>query len=802
MYYKHKHYLLLIFLLLYTSTYSQKIIVLDLETNLPVSNVMVFYETETSLTCSDDNGVVDISDFKKNAQLWFKHPAYELYALSIQKQLPQSVSLCPKIFALDEFVVSASRSQESKKHIPYFLKTVQPRSIEYKNASTAADILSGSGYVAVQKSQSGGGSPILRGFEANRVLLVIDGIRMNNAIYRSGHLQNSITIDPYVLENTEILFGPSSVMYGSDALGGVVRYFSKHPILSNEAMPKVTVGASLQTMSASSSSKANIHMNVGFKKWASLSSFTYSHFGDIKMGENRSSNIPDDWGKVFHYAKRIDGRDSMMTNSNPSVQPYTGYQQHDLLQKFKFTPSPNHSLIFNVQYSTSSNINRFDALNDYKDNYLKYAQYYYGPQERLLTSTHSSYTKETRWFSSINTILAYQKIKESRYSRKFNNNHKLSQEEYLDAYSLNVDLVKKLNPSSKINYGAEILFNDMASHGKYTNIETGANTPATSRYPNGGSFFQSYAIYLNYHKKLNPKLNTNAGIRFGFFRYNSVFKADELFTPLVNDLVMSNRAPSASIGMVYLPHTSWKLSAVIASGYRVPNVDDYGKIRAKNDEISMPNPFLKPEYAVNAELSAEKSLCKENLTINVTLYNTWLHDAIVREYYNYQGNDSIEYDGDMYRMYINNNQQKAIVKGISAGLQAQAFHNVSLSATINYTHGQVRSTDEPMGHISPTFGKLALHYRHKNFKAEFYMHYQGEKKYEDMSPYGEDNEDEGTPDGFPAWQSYNLATQYQLSDTFTLQASVENILDRYYKTFASGISSPGRNIVLSLSGRF
>lgn len=625
---------------------------------------------------------------------------------------------------------------------------------------------------------------------------------MNNAIYRSGHLQNSITIDPYVLENTEILFGPSSVMYGSDALGGVVRYFSKDPILSNNDLTELSVESSIQSMSASNSTKANIHINAGFKHWASLSSFTYSDFGDIKMGKNKSSNVPDNWGKVFHYAQRINGIDSMITNKDPYTQPYTGYQQYDLLQKFKFATSRNHAVIFNFQYSTSSNINRFDALNDYKNNTLKYAQYYYGPQERLLTSAQSKYNKETQWFSSINTIVAYQKIKESRYSRKFNNTNRLSQEEHLEAYSLNLDLVKKLNASSKINYGAEILFNDMSSHGKYTHIETGEHSTASSRYPNGGSFFQSYAIYLNYHKNLHEKVNINTGIRFGYFKYNSTFKADKLFTPIVSNLIMDNKAPSASMGMVYLPRDSWKLSAVIASGYRVPNVDDYGKIRAKNDEISMPNPFLKPEYAFNAELSAEKSFYNENFIVNLTLYNTWLHDAIVREYYNYQGSDSIEYDGDMYRMYINSNQQKAIIKGLSAGMQAQPFHNISVSATLNYTHGQVSSTGEPMGHITPIFGKVTVHYRHKNFKTEFYMHYQGEKKYKDMSPYGEDNEDEGTPGGFPAWQTFNLATQYQLHNAVTIQASVENILDRHYKTFASGISSPGRSLILSLTGRF
>ena len=794
--------LIFIVLIIHITSYAQKIKVFDAETRMPVSNVIVFDESESNIAGTNDDGIVNISIFKNKHSLWFKHPGYELYFLTRDKTTPKVIYIYPKIFALDEFVVSASRTPESKRNIPYFLETIRPRSIEFKNAPTSADILTASGYVSVQKSQSGGGSPVLRGFEANRVLLAIDGVRMNNAIYRSGHLQNSITIDPNILDKTEILFGPSSVIYGSDALGGVVSYYTKDPVLSNDTTVLMSCEASVQTMSASKSKKTNININAGFNNWASLTSFTYSDFGNIKMGQNRSDGADNDWGKIFHYAKRINGKDSMMMNSDPNTQTNTSYRQYDLLQKFKIETSDNHALILNMQYSTSSNISRFDQLNDYKGDYLKFAQYYYGPQNRLFISANSKYQKNTKWFTSLNTILAYQKIKESRFSRKFNITDRLSQEEFLDIYSLNMDFVKEVNTRNKINYGVEILFNDMDSKGKFTDIETNKTFNAPSRYPNGGSFFQSYSLYFNYNKKFNKKFSINTGARFGYFRYNSTFIEDDVFSPIITDLVMENKAPSASLGLVYLPHNTWKISAVLASGYRVPNVDDYGKIRAKNDEISVPNPFLKPEYAFNAELSATKSFYDDNMVFNLTMYHTWLHDAIIREYVAIEGKDSIAYDGDMYRTYFNNNQHKAIIRGLSAGIHAQPFHNLSINGTINYTYGEVKTTGEPMGHITPVFGKLSSNYRHKYFKIEFYLNYQGKKNSEDMSPYGEDNEDEGIDNSFPAWHTYNIAAQYQLFDSVMLQASVENIMDKHFKTFASGISAPGRNLILSLTGRF
>lgn len=786
----------------FKTSLAQKINIFDKETHLPISHVVVFNELESKLSVSNNNGIVDLSDFSNSESLWFNHPGYELYHLSTKQTNQKSIFLTPKIFTLDEFVVSATRAEENKKNIPYFLETVSPKNLQFNNAQTSADILTSSGYVSVQKSQGGGGSPTLRGFEANRVLLVMDGVRMNNAIYRSGHLQNSITIDPAILEKTEILFGPSSVIYGSDALGGVISYFSKTPMLSRSHAAQITSEANLQTMSASNTFKSNININAGFKRWASLTSFTYSNYGDIKMGRSRPKGTnPADWGKVFYYSKRINGKDSMMINKNPNIQPNTGYKQYDVLQKFKFDSSPNHSIIFNSQFSTSSNISRFDQLNDYKDDLLKFSEYYYGPQNRVFLSANSQYKKESKLFSSIHTIIAYQNIRESRFSRKFNNLNKLSQKEKLNIYSLSMDVVKYFSNRNKLNYGTEIIFNDIHSNALYTNIKNNTKSGATTRYPNGGSFFQSYAFYINYTRKLSDRLSANGGMRMGYYQYNSTFKKDEFFTPIISDLVTRNGAPSGSIGMVYQPRNEWKISSIIATGYRVPNVDDYGKIRAKNEEISLPNPSLKPENAYNLELSVTKSFNDETLVLNLTLFNTWLHDAIVRSYYSHEGKDSILYDGDYYRMFTNVNANKAIIKGLSAGASFQPTNNLSINASFNYTQGKIISTNEPLGHITPVFGKIGTIYRYQKFRTEIYLNYQGTKKMVDMSTYGEDNEEEGTLNGFPAWYTINIATQYRITNALKVQASVENILDRHYKTFASGISAPGRNIILSLACR-
>ena len=135
---------------------------------------------------------------------------------------------------LDEVVISANKSEDKKSDLIQQINVISSKDISFMNAQSTATLIENTGNAFVQKSQAGGGSIAIRGFEASRVVLMIDGVRMNNLIYRAGHLQNIITIDNNILDRIEILNGPSSTIYGSDALGGVVSMYTRQPILSKD----------------------------------------------------------------------------------------------------------------------------------------------------------------------------------------------------------------------------------------------------------------------------------------------------------------------------------------------------------------------------------------------------------------------------------------------------------------------------------------------------------------------------------------------------------------------------------------
>jgi len=187
---------------LFTSvSFGQQITVRDGETNEILSDVAVFNDSRDKSTISDLNGNVDLELFSNEKKIYFQLLGYSLLELYLDDIEDESIVLLyQESQNLDEVILSVARSASSVNQIAEKVSVIKSEDLFISSPSSGAEMLELSPGVRIQKSQGGGGSPIIRGFEANRVLIVVDGVRMNNAIYRSGHLQNSITIDPSNIE--------------------------------------------------------------------------------------------------------------------------------------------------------------------------------------------------------------------------------------------------------------------------------------------------------------------------------------------------------------------------------------------------------------------------------------------------------------------------------------------------------------------------------------------------------------------------------------------------------------------------
>ncbi|HEX5624465.1 MAG TPA: TonB-dependent receptor [Saprospiraceae bacterium] len=700
---------------------------------------------------------------------------------------------------LDEVVISANKMGTRRSDLPVQSLSIQSSAIEFENPSTSADLMGSTGEIAVQKSQQGGGSPILRGFEANKVLLVVDGVRMNNAIYRGGHLQNIITADASVMEKTEVIFGPASVLYGSDALGGVIHFMTKKPKLAISKPFEIRGNAQLKFATANREKAAQWQLNLGKKKWASFTGLSYSDYGDLRQGAVRNP-FYGDWGKRKYYAARIDDRDTMLVNKRDNLQKSSGYRQYHLLQKFLWKPSDPVRHILNLQYSTSSDIPRYDRLNEVDGSgKLRHAQWYYGPQERLLAGY--TYTREThaKWADQLDITTAYQFIEESRHNRRFGNPMLQHRTEQLNIFSLNADLSKKI-ATHGIQYGGEFNFNALKSSAFQEDLILRTRSALDTRYPDGGSEMWSAGAYVAHQWKPNDRFVLHDGLRLNYTALNARFE-DSLFFPFpFREIAQSNRSVNGSIGMVYKAFEHLHFTTHLSSGFRAPNIDDLAKIfESVTGQIVVPNPELKPEQVYNLDLGIQWQ--GNTLTeFGVSAYYTNYRNVITVQNSRFNGADSIWFDGVLSRVTTQANAAKAYLYGGQAKMNLEFNTQWSMNAVINYSYGRIAtdSTDYPLDHIPPVFGKTALQFDHQKWKMECSVLYHGWKRLEDYNLIGEDNFQYATSEGSPSWWTLNVKASYAMHRNLQLQLALENIFDQYYRVFASGISAPGRNFMVSV----
>lgn len=711
---------------------------------------------------------------------------------------------------LQEVVVSVNRDRIHKINSPQHIVNIPKSLIDYANQQNTADLLMSTGQIAVQKSQQGGGSPILRGFEASRILLVVDGIRMNNLIYRNGHLQNSITTDQFILNNVEIINGPSSLNYGSDALGGTILFNTQAPRLSENPSGHLFDGnAAIRYGSANQEGTVHLDLNYGTSKFASLTSVTFSHFGDLRAGTNRNPFLPenDSYQQSLIYTKLHTGADDeAVINNKPELQKRSGYLQYDLLQKFLFQPSSDSKHTLNFQLSNATGINRYDRLNVTEkvgdELRPKFAEWYYGPQFRLMTAYHYD-GKNQLGADKIHVGVAYQKVKESRHDRKFRKKELYHTWEDVDIVTLNSDWIKYLG-SHKIHAGIDGTLSFLRSTATEENVVTGEKLPYTTRYPDGDNSMHTLEAFVTHIWRINDLWSMHDGVRAGYATTYSSVKDTELF-PFFGGKSQRKNNPTYSLawGMNYLPTRTWKLALNAATAYRVPNIDNTSKVfESKLNTVTIPNADLKPEKTVSVDLNITKHVGEKFIWENV-IYGTYFFDAITTGRSTFMGSGQMEYQGSLCDVYTQTNAKAAVLWGFSSSLTAKPSKQTELNASFNYTYGKIVKGEvkQPLDHIPPIFGKIGFAYLTRNGKGrfDFYALYNGKKAISDYNADGEDNIDYATTlgadgEGMPAWFTLNVKGSYNLSHNFTIQAGIENLLDTEYRVFASGINAPGRNI--------
>ncbi|TQO39195.1 hemoglobin/transferrin/lactoferrin receptor protein [Arenibacter algicola] len=796
----------IVVLLIFTGALGQEIVILDEEDHQPIPNVIVYNWDKSRTVLSDFDGKCDLSKFDLGERITFTHIGYQNYR-STKSHAVRKGKLYLALIAeqLDEVVMSISKWEQQKKDIPQKISLMNAKTIEFTASQTSADLLQNSGKVFVQKSQLGGGSPMIRGFATNRLLLSVDGVRMNNAIFRGGNIQNVISIDPFTIKSTEVIFGPGSVIYGSDAIGGVMNFYTNNPQFSKTDSLEVFGKSNYRYSSANNENTVHVDFNLGKREWAFLSSLTYNNFGDLKMG----SHGPNSYLRN-NYVVTENGQDRLQENDNAKKQVPTGYDQINVMQKVLFRPNSNWNINLSAYYSETSDYSRYDRLiRPSKDGLgLRSAEWSYGPQKWFMGNLQFYKNGKGKFYDGLKITTAYQNFVESRNDRGFGDDIRYGSKENVDAISANVDFENKRIGNLRLYYGGEYVFNKIGSAGNEFNLETMVTSPSASRYPDN-STWQTLAGYISGELRAKPNFTFLSGLRYSHVWIDAIFDQTFYSFPF-NDADLSTGALTGSLGFSWFPKADLQLTFNGSTGFRAPNIDDVGKIfDSEPGSVVVPNPDLEPEYAYNLEVGIQKNF-NDRLMLKGASFYTYLVDALVRRDFQFNGNSEIMYNGELHNVQAIQNAAKAYVYGFEFGLDAFLTENLSVNANLTFTEGieeEQDGTDTPGRHVAPTFGDFHIVWKNQKLKTDLFANFNGEISFGDLA-MSEKTKDyiyavdvDGNPYS-PSWYTLSFRSQYQLSHALKFTANLENFTDQRYRSYSSGIVAPGINLILGVGYTF
>jgi len=457
---------------------------------------------------------------------------------------------------------------------------------------------------------------MIRGFATNRLLLSVDGVRMNNAIFRGGNIQNVISVDPFNIKNTEVIFGPGSVIYGSDAIGGVMNFYTKKADFSTVDSLAVSGSANYRFASANMENTVHFDITLGKKKWAFLTSASYNDFKNLTMGKNG----PESYLRNTYVVRR-NGADQLELNSDSREQNPTGYSQINFLQKIAYKPNNTWSYDLGLHYSETSDYSRYDRLvrPNLEGDGLRFAEWFYGPQKWFMANMQVNKKGKGKFYDGVKLTAAYQHFEESRNDRGFQDPIRYTTKENVGAFSTNIDFENKKIGNLRLYYGGEYILNMVGSSGSQRNIESNAISDSASRYPDG-STWQTLAGYINGEYKAKPNLTLLTGLRYSHVWIDAVF--DKTFYPFpFDDANLNNGALTGSIGLSWFPKADLQITWNGSTGFRAPNIDDVGKVFDSEPGSAMLNWVFKRTSMIELCLRERLFILIWLMPLSVVIFN-------------------------------------------------------------------------------------------------------------------------------------------------------------------------------------
>ena len=650
-----------------------------------------------------------------------------------------------KVICIPEIIVISQRNPLKQVNIPYSVSSINRKELDNFSPRTTPEALMNTNGVFVQKTNHGGGSPFIRGLTGNQTLILIDGIRLNNSIYRYGPNQYLNTIDGFSIDKIEVAKGTGSVQYGSDAIGGALQLFTKEPVLHKKT-PEWHGRVLGKYMTDDMEKTGRGQLEYSSEKLTATFGGTYRDFGDLIGGKSTGKQSP------------------------------SGYNEYAFDTKIALVLKDNMQLTLVNQFLRQAHVPIYHkvVLENYKLNEFE-------PQQRMLSYARLNIDRDTRLFNQVKLIASWQQGLEGRSTQKNGSSVLTKERDEINTLGFTADVTSKLSCIWTANSGIEI-YHDRVGSTKNEIADSGSGSSVQKRglYPDN-SKYGNYSIYTLHHFTLG-KWIMDGGIRFNTFQIN-------VSDVTLGEIKISPEALVFNAAAMYNFNPTHHAYATFSSGFRAPNIDDMGTLGIVDFRYEVPAYELDPEKSQNYELGYKLSLPK--FYGAVATYYMNLDQLITR----------VKVEGqiiDGYQVYKKENVEEAYIKGVEAAMSWKVGSGWEVNGGISYTYGQSITKDEPLRRIPPLNGRLAGTYSFRKFftSAEFLF-----ASRQDRLSQGDIDDNRIPDDGTPGWQVINLYGGCQL-DAVKFNAGIQNILNEDYRTHGSGINGVGRSAFLSIGYSF
>lgn len=654
---------------------------------------------------------------------------------------------------LDEVIVTASRRAVVSAEVSSALSFVRGEDVLGEKLVT--DALARSIGVFLQQTTPGQGAAVIRGLKGSALLHLVDNMPLSNAIFRSAPTPYLALVPTTAVERIEIIRGTPASLYGSQAVGGVVQVVTREPSFdSEETELRRDLAVSVDTAELQKSIRGSV--DVGNRRVAAILSAEYLTTGDRRIG------------------------------GGERIAP-SGYNSKAARFAVSLHPSDDKSWLFDLHWLEQPNTPRIDELvPGFGQTEPSSSEYFFAPNQRLFA--HIRHT-------AANSLLgldwridgAWQQITDDITTRDYESPTRRYEANSSDLYALSINATGVASGISWVA-GADLRTDEVSSARREFDTSTLASSDVASRYPSG-SRIDEMALFGNFDWPVAESHHFNGGLRVSDVRID--VPASILNTAASIDV----RRLSGDVGWIYSFSDTWQLIANAGFGFRAPNIADLGTLGNRpGNRFNIPNPNLNEERVEQVDIGIRRQ--SDTVHFELVLYALSFDDRITSVL-----TGDITADGRDVVQSVN--AADTFIRGAEAGLSLELSDTVRARAVLNYTWGREiigNEAAQPADRIPPLSGELG-------FDVDLNAAWLWQSWLTVSGPQDRLNERDIrdvriNPDGTAGWAIVGTAFTYAPRESWQLELSAANLLDKRYRVHGSGLDAPGRNFSLSVRTRW